>query len=162
MSWALGKGMVRADFLEGELIMKEILQGKKIKCNGRRKGREKSGELGRRGKGTRVQGRERFRAATRSGHWIFFGFCFLAAHTACRLLAPQPGIKPMAPAVTVLGPNHCTPREFPWPLCSECALGPLRTEGSTRSFPQVFPKWSSIRMLLAFLVTPSRIHTFVF
>ena len=38
MLWALGKGMVRADFLEGELIMQEILQGKKIKREGRRRG----------------------------------------------------------------------------------------------------------------------------
>ena len=38
MLWALGKGMVRADFLEGALIMQEILQGKKIKCEGRRRG----------------------------------------------------------------------------------------------------------------------------
>ena len=36
MSWALGKGMVRADFLEGELIVQEILQGKKVKSKGRR------------------------------------------------------------------------------------------------------------------------------
>ena len=136
MSWALGKGMVRADFLEGELIVQEILQGKKVKSKGRRRGREKSGELGGRERGARVQ-----------GHSVFV---FWLHHTARRLLTPPPGIKPMAPAVEVLSPNHCTPREFPWPLCSECALGPLRTEGSTRSFSQVFPKWSSIRMLLAF------------
>ena len=151
MSWALGKGMVRADFLEGKMIIREILQGKKIKCNGMRRGWEKSGELSGREQGW-GGGRE-FRDMSVSGLPLALAigfFCFLAAHTACRLLAPPPGIKPMAPAVAVLSPNHCTPREFPWPLFSECALGPLRTEGSTRSFAQVSPKWSSIRMLLAF------------
>ena len=51
MSWALGKGMVRADFLEGEMIIREILQGKEIKGNGMRRGWEKSGELSRREQG---------------------------------------------------------------------------------------------------------------
>ena len=74
MSWALGKGMVRADFLEGELIVQEILQGKKVKSKGRRRGQEKSGELGGRERGARVQGHECFRAATCSGHWIFLFF----------------------------------------------------------------------------------------
>lgn len=69
MSWALGKGMVRADFLEVELIVQEILQGKKVKSKGRRRGQEKSGELGGRERGARVQGHECFRDI----QCLFFG-----------------------------------------------------------------------------------------
>ena len=61
--------MVRADFLEGELIVQEILQGKKVKSKGRRRGREKSGELGGRERGARVQGHECFRDI----QCLFFG-----------------------------------------------------------------------------------------
>ena len=32
---------------------------------------------------------------------------------ACRILAPQPGIKPGPPAIAAQSPNHWTTREFP-------------------------------------------------
>ena len=39
-------------------------------------------------------------------------FFFFATHHA-GILVPQPGIKPMPPAVEVWSPNHWTAREFP-------------------------------------------------
>ena len=47
----------------------------------------------------------------------FFFFFFLLCHTACRLLVPQPGIKPMPSAVEVRSLNHWTTREVPHVLC---------------------------------------------
>ena len=41
---------------------------------------------------------------------VFFFLPHLAAH---RVLAPQPGIEPQAPAVKAPSPNHWTIREFP-------------------------------------------------
>ena len=37
---------------------------------------------------------------------------FFFGHVACGILVPRPGIKPRAPAVRALGPNHWTAREF--------------------------------------------------
>ena len=39
---------------------------------------------------------------------FFFSFLFLAVPTPCGILVPQPGIKPMSPAV-----DHWTTMEFP-------------------------------------------------
>ena len=44
---------------------------------------------------------------------LLFNFFFLIRCVACRILVPQPGIKPEPPAVEVLSPNHWTSREFP-------------------------------------------------
>ena len=37
-----------------------------------------------------------------------------AHHSACRILVPQPGVKPAALAVRARNPNHWTIREFPF------------------------------------------------
>ena len=42
-----------------------------------------------------------------SGHECFF----LLTHAACEILVPQPGIKPMPPAIAAWSLNHCTTRE---------------------------------------------------
>ena len=44
--------------------------------------------------------------------FIFFFFFWICC-VACRILVPQPGIKPEPPAVEVLSPNRWTSREFP-------------------------------------------------
>ena len=36
-----------------------------------------------------------------------------AHYTACRILVPRPGIKPMPPAVEAQSLHHCTTREVP-------------------------------------------------
>ena len=41
---------------------------------------------------------------------ILFGAIY---HSACRILAPQPGIEPASPALKAQGLNHWTIREFP-------------------------------------------------
>ena len=41
----------------------------------------------------------------------FFFFFFLPQAVALRILAPQPGIEPMPPAVEVQSLNHWTTRE---------------------------------------------------
>ena len=47
--------------------------------------------------------------------FFFFSFFFLfwPQQEACRILAPQPGIKPVPPAVEAQSPNHWTAREVP-------------------------------------------------
>ena len=40
---------------------------------------------------------------------LFFWLC----HTACKILAPQPGIEPVLPAVEAWSPNHWKAREIP-------------------------------------------------
>ena len=54
-----------------------------------------------------------------SFYFFFFSFYFFRVkkifffgHVACGILVPRPGIKPRAPAVRALGPNHWTAREF--------------------------------------------------
>ena len=42
---------------------------------------------------------------------IFPLFCFWLCHTACRILVPQPGIKPAPPALEAWSLNHWTTRE---------------------------------------------------
>ena len=42
-----------------------------------------------------------------------FFFFFLPHHTACGILVPWPGIKPMPPALEVWSLNHWTARDFP-------------------------------------------------
>ena len=41
----------------------------------------------------------------------FYLFIFLPLHTACRILLPWPGIKPMSPALGTWSLNHWTTRE---------------------------------------------------
>ena len=36
-------------------------------------------------------------------------FCFWPCHMTCEILVPQPGIKPVSPAVEAQSPNHCIP-----------------------------------------------------
>ena len=43
----------------------------------------------------------------------FFFFFFWPCHTACGILVPQPGIKPVPPALEAQSSNHWTAREFP-------------------------------------------------
>ena len=43
-------------------------------------------------------------------------FFFWPNHVAYRILVPQPGIKPVSPAVGAWSPNHWTSREVPTPL----------------------------------------------
>ena len=43
----------------------------------------------------------------------FLLFFFWSCHVACEILVPQPGIKPVPPAVKARSPNHWTTREFP-------------------------------------------------
>ena len=45
---------------------------------------------------------------------FFFFFFFLPQAVALRILAPQPGIEPMPPAVEVQSLNHWTTREVLW------------------------------------------------
>ena len=45
-------------------------------------------------------------------YFIYLLF-FWPCHTARRILVPQPGIKPVPPAMEVWSPNHWTAREFP-------------------------------------------------
>ena len=40
-------------------------------------------------------------------------FFFWPYRTACVILVPQPGFKPVPPAVEARSPNHWTTREFP-------------------------------------------------
>ena len=42
-----------------------------------------------------------------------FFFFFWLHHTACRIIAPQPGTEPGPLAVRLQSPNHWTTREFP-------------------------------------------------
>ena len=42
----------------------------------------------------------------------FFSF-FLLHYAACGILVPQPGIKPMSPAMEAQSLNHWTTREVP-------------------------------------------------
>ena len=44
---------------------------------------------------------------------ILLFFFFLLCHRACRILVPQPGIKPMPSAVEAQSLNHWTIREVP-------------------------------------------------
>ena len=44
--------------------------------------------------------------------YLFFCFCWLH-HTACEILAPQPGIEPGPSAVRMWSPKQWTIREFP-------------------------------------------------
>ena len=44
--------------------------------------------------------------------YLFF-FCCWLHHTACEILAPQPGIEPGSSAVRMWSPNQRTSREFP-------------------------------------------------
>ena len=59
--------------------------------------------------------------------WIFFFFFFLASifvfwpcPMAFRILVPQPGIKPMSPAVEACSLNHLTIREVPFRVLYYC------------------------------------------
>ena len=44
---------------------------------------------------------------------LYLFFSFWSCHATCRILVPQPGIKPTPPAVETQSPNHCTTREVP-------------------------------------------------
>lgn len=79
MLWALGKGMVRADFLEGADHAGDS-QGKKIKCEGRRRGTGEERELGgrKRGAGFREMSISGLPLALATG---FFGFLFFGCTT---------------------------------------------------------------------------------
>ena len=47
--------------------------------------------------------------------WVLiFVFVFLAVQCDLWILVPWPGIKPWAPAVRALSPNHRTTSEFPF------------------------------------------------
>ena len=45
--------------------------------------------------------------------FFYYLFSFWPHCTVCRILVPQPQIKPTPPAVEVSSPNHWTPREGP-------------------------------------------------
>ena len=45
-------------------------------------------------------------------------FFFRSCHVACRILVPQPGIKPRPLEMKVWSPNHCPAREYPGKLFS--------------------------------------------
>ena len=48
--------------------------------------------------------------------WCFVLFCFVLfwlCYAASRISVPQPGIKPVPPAVKARSPDHGTAREFP-------------------------------------------------
>lgn len=60
-------------------------------------GQEKSGGAWWEEERARVQGDEHFQNATALWPLDFLVFVFWLHHTACRLLAPQPGIKPHGP-----------------------------------------------------------------
>ena len=47
-------------------------------------------------------------------------FSFWPCYNACRILVPQPGIKPGPLAVKVPSPNHWAAREFPSSLFLMC------------------------------------------
>ena len=46
-------------------------------------------------------------------HFFFFFFSFWPHRLACRILVPQPGIKPIPPEVEGYSPHHRTARELP-------------------------------------------------
>ena len=53
-------------------------------------------------------------------YWfVFFFFSLWPRHTACGILVPRPGIKPVTPAVDMWSPNHWTAREF-HPVTVKC------------------------------------------
>ena len=55
---------------------------------------------------------------TKDTHKTSFPFSSWLHHMACRILVPQPGIKPESSAVRLWSPRHWTIREFPkYPLC---------------------------------------------
>ena len=43
---------------------------------------------------------------------VVLGFFLWPCHTACEILVPQPGFKPVSPAVKTQSSNHWTAREF--------------------------------------------------
>ena len=45
---------------------------------------------------------------------FFFRFLFFGQAMTCEILVPQPGIKPVPPAVEAQCPNHWTTREVPY------------------------------------------------
>ena len=50
--------------------------------------------------------------------FLFFWSCWMT----CRTLVPQPGIKPMPPAVEAWSPSHWTAKEFPSTYCFDYCI----------------------------------------
>ena len=54
--------------------------------------------------------------------FFFLLLVFWSCWMTCRTLVPQPGIKPMRPAVEAWSPGHWTAREFPSTYCFDYCI----------------------------------------